>query len=382
MKKIKLDQQQKLIKASLDDLASKLHKQKKPSFLNFFKKNPYQENLKSIYIFGDVGRGKSMLMQEFYQKAKVEKFYSHFNEFMEMIHLNLKDIRQENKYYKDELIEATKRIVKNNKLICFDEFGVSDVADAMLLSRIFNYIFSQKIIVVFTSNFAPKKLYPNGLQRQRFLEFVDLILLKNCQILNLDSTTDYRKKYSTSHDIRFFKIEQKELFYNIIDNLKQQQNFQKKTLKVWGRKINIQKTFNANKTIIKKYFLNISQQQTNKISKKSQIKIAVFDFHEIVNNDFSASDFRVISKEFDLIFLLNLEQLKMEDINEAKRFVLFIDEIYEKKVALLILSNINITNIFDKYYHNCLNSRIYLRAKSRINEIKSDTYFFASKILE
>lgn len=376
MKNIKLDEKQKEIKARLDSLSKQIVQEKK-SIFSFFKKESPTE--KSLYIFGDVGRGKSMLMKGFYNSISVSKRYFHFNEFMENIHLNLKEIRDEQKYYPDELIEATKRLISQYKVICFDEFQVNDIADAMLLSRIFNYIFSQNIIVIFTSNFAPHNLYPDGLQRQKFLEFVDLVLLKNSHILNLDSEVDYRKKYSWANETRFFLSAEKDAFFSIIDNLKEEQSFKTKTIKVWGRKILIKKTLDIAFDNIKKTFLpTLNSQDTDKCKKK--IKIAIFDCSEIINSNLAASDFRAIANEFDLIFLINLSKFSADDVNEARRFVLFIDEIYEKKLALLTLSTVNIADIFDKYYLQKANSRIFLRSRSRISEIKSDSYFLASKI--
>ncbi|MBL6665160.1 MAG: cell division protein ZapE [Rickettsiales bacterium] len=380
MKKIKLDAQQQEIKTKLDELGKLIASKKEKRFSFFKKEGPTP---KSLYIFGDVGRGKSMLVKEFYSSVKCKKIYFHFNDFMENIHLNLKDIRSEKKYYSDELIEAVKRLVGDYKLLCFDEFHVSDIADAMLLSRIFHYIFSQKIITIFTSNFAPQLLYPDGLQREKFLEFVDLVLLKNCDILNLDSNIDYRKKYSLANETRFFLKEEKELFYTLIDDLKEQKELKAKNLKLWGRKITITKTFEADFKKVKDLFVSASKlenlNKNNKIFKK-KIKIALFNFDEITNSNFASSDFRAIANEFDLIFLINLTKFGDCDINEAKRFVLFIDEIYEKKLAFLILSKVELKDIFDKYYTQSKNSRIFLRARSRINEIKSDAYFIASKI--
>lgn len=373
MKKIKLDKKQSVIKEKLDNLSICVETDQKSKF-SFFKKTKIHP--KSLYIFGDVGRGKSMLMKGFYNSVDCKKTYFHFNDFMENIHINLKDIRLEKNQYKDELAEATKRLVLNYEVLCLDEMQVNDIADAMLLSRIFEYIFSQKIIVIFTSNFAPHNLYPNGLQREKFIEFVELILLKNCEVLNLDSEIDYRKEFPLSNETRFFQQDEKESFYKLIDVLKEDKELKNKNLKVWGRKVVINRTFETDFRNIHKCFIPSSDIKIP--SKKS--KIALLDFEEIINSNLAASDFRVMASEFDLIFLINLSKFSPNDINEARRFVLFIDEIYEKKLALLVLSKVNIENIFDKYYLENANSRIFLRSRSRISEIKSDSYFLASKI--
>ena len=268
----------------------------------------YKNNKTSFYIYGDVGRGKTMIMKGFFEAVKCEKSYFHFNSFMQQIHQNLRDIRNEPKKYKDELIEATKRIIKKTKIICFDEFQVSDIADAMLLSRIFTYVFSQNISVIFTSNFEPHLLYQDGLQREKFLEFVNKVLEKNCEILNLNSQIDYRGSFKKSENKRYF-IEQNDEaeFQEIIKNITKNNSPFTTKLKVWGRVLEIENSFE----ILQKNFLeqinftkNNSKFAPNKVEDK--IKLAIFDFDWLIKNKNSASDFRAIAKEFDLIFLSKL----------------------------------------------------------------------------
>ena len=153
-KKIILDSAQIKLQQKLQDLALNLENKEQTSFLsNLF---VAQKQLRGIYIYGSVGCGKTTLMQEFYDSlAKTSKIYFHFNSFMRSIHEALRNIRCEEKKYKDELIEAVKRVVGDKKVLCFDEFQVLDIADAMLLGRIFSYLFLQRVIVIFTSNSAP-----------------------------------------------------------------------------------------------------------------------------------------------------------------------------------------------------------------------------------
>lgn len=337
-------------------------------------------NYKSFYIYGDVGRGKTMLMKSFYNNLECEKSYFHFNNFMQQIHQNLRDIRKESKKYKDELIEATKRIIKKTKIICFDEFQVSDIADAMLLSRIFTYVFSQNISVIFTSNFEPHLLYQDGLQREKFLEFVDNILLKNCEILNLNSKIDYRQNFKKSDNKRYFlaKNDEPEFLEKIQNITKNNNNFTTK-LKVWGRVLEIENSFEISQKQILQY-LDFDKNVSNNL--KEKIKLAIFDFDWLIKNKNSASDFRAIAKEFDLIFLSKVFSFSKFDFNEAKRFVFFIDEIYENKTAIFILAENKIENIFDEYYLKKSTAKIFTRSLSRINEIKSDDYFIKSKIFK
>jgi cell division protein ZapE len=348
--KITLDSQQILVQKRLQKLAENLENN---TSTNFFKKISSAKNQqKSLYIYGDVGRGKSMLMKNFFDSiAKTSKIYFHFNSFMRLIHEALRDIRNEKNSVKDELFEAIKRVVKKNQLLCFDEFQVTDIADAMLLGRIFSYLFSEGVVVVFTSNSAPLQLYKNGLQREVFLEFVNKVLLKNCEILYLNSETDYRARYRHNLTQRYFiqsKKSEKEV-EEIIENLTLEKDFESKKITVWGREIEIKKTYD---------------------------KIAVFDFAELCKVAFAASDYQAICQNFDLIFLLKIPQLTPEDVNEARRFTLLIDEIYENKVAMIILAATKPAEI----YKSGIGAESFKRTVSRLTEIESDFYWQNSKV--
>ncbi len=350
MKKIILDPEQIILQKKLQQLAIKLEQRQET---NFFKKIFSAKNqIRSLYIYSDVGRGKSMLMHEFFTSLKkTAKVYFHFNAFMRLIHEALRDIRLAEKKYQDELITAVQKVVQENRLICFDEFQVTDIADAMLLARIFSYLFSQDVVVVFTSNSKPIELYKNGLQRQVFLEFVENILLTNCEVLHLNGSVDYRQQFAKNLTRRYFISNKKnrQIVAEIIAKITKSQNLKAKKLKVWGREVKIKKTFE---------------------------KIAVIGFNDLCKTDLAAADYQTICKTFDLIFLLGLPKLKYEDVNEARRFVLFIDELYENKVALIITAKTKISEI----YQNGIGSEAFKRTASRLNEIKSDSYWRDSKI--
>jgi cell division protein ZapE len=339
---MKLDSQQILVKNELDKLASSLEEQVSKGILKKII-SPKHNSLKSLYIHGGVGRGKTMLMKNFFDSLKkTPKIYIHFNSFMRAIHEALRDIRNEKKKYKDELIEAVRRVVKDKKLICFDEFQVTDIADAMLLARIFSFLFSHRVVAVFTSNIEPLKLYKNGLQREVFLEFVKNILLKNCLTLHLNSSTDYRAKLRKGLVKRYFISNKKnrEEVKNIITDLTEGKKPKATKIKVWGREIKIKKTFG---------------------------KIAVTSFEELCCQTFAAADYQEICKNFDLIFLLKLPVLTAENVNEMRRFMLFIDEVYEKKVALIVLARASIDKL--------CSAEVFKRTASRLKEIGSDGYW-------
>lgn len=347
---MKLDSNQIKIKSELKILAQKIRKKSQNNFWQkIFKKD---EKILSYYIYGKVGRGKTMLMRRFFNSLpKVKKSYFHFNIFMNLVHENLRDIRNEKLKVKDELIEAINRVIKNEKLICFDEFQVTDIADAMLLARIFSYVFAQNIIVVFTSNSHPKDLYKNGLQRELFLEFINNILLNNVKIFCLDSDIDYRKKLSDNLEKKYFLNNKKDCreIRNIVKNFIEKEPLRAIKMKVWGRNLEI---------------------------KHANSRIAIFNSKKLIFANYSSADYRAICQKFSLIFLLNLPQFKAEDVNEIRRFTLLIDEIYENKTALILQTQVAINKIYD----HTKNINYTERTISRLQEIKSQIYWGESKI--
>lgn len=361
-KTIILDENQKIVANILDNFANILEKKYLNSKIkNIFNKisakilpKKTNQELLAVYIYGDVGRGKSMLMKSFFNKVKVAnnlKHSVHFNSFMNEIHQALKKIRSDSLKTKDELKTATNQILKNYQILCFDEFQVVDIADAMLLSRIFKIIFEKKIALIITSNCHPLQLYKNGLQRELFIDFVNKILLKNCQIVNLDSQIDYREKYIENLEQRYIiksNIANK-TFNNIINHTVNIDHLEPLDIKVWGRKVTIHKTYQD---------------------------IAIIDFSSFLKEALSANDYKAICKKFSLIFIKNLPKLTKEDPNEARRLILFIDEAYENKLALIILAECEIEEI---YLHG-IGIEAFKRTISRLKEIKSDFYWHNSKI--
>lgn len=352
-KTINLDEKQNKVALKLKNLADFLQNEKNSGIIaNIF--NTKKSAPKSLYIYSKPGRGKTMLVKNFYESLKnKDKTYFHFNVFMKKIHETLAAIRKEPTKYKDDLIEAVKRIITDKKLLCLDEFQVLDIADAMILGRIFTYFFKENILVVLTSNSAPRELYKNGLQRELFLEFVDNILLKKCEVIYLDSQTDYRAIYRKNLHKRYFVSNQKnrDEVKDMIETLTKSQKLEPRNIKVWGRDVKIKNTFE---------------------------NIAVINFDEICRTALSAADYNGICKTFDLIFLLKLPILTKEDKNEMRRFMLFIDEVYENNTALIILAKSKIENIYaDKELDNSFD-----RAISRLKEIKSDEYYNNSKFIK
>lgn len=318
------------------------------------KSSEIANNCNGLYIVGKPGRGKTMLMRKFYEEIKNRgKIYFHFNSFMLEIHQNLHKLRSEKNKCKDELIEVIKRIVKNKKILCFDEFQVNDIADAMILERIFLYLFNNNIFVIMTSNNEPSELYKNGLQRELFVKFINNIFLKNIAVVSMEGSKDYRLQYSSNIHKRYFINNRFNRVYikSVIDHFIPQGSLLKKEIIVWGRSL-----------VVNKCYKNI----------------AIFDFEELFKNNLSAADYKEICKKFDLVFIFKIPIFKKEDKNEAIRFMNFIDEVYEAKVALMILADKKI----DCLYENENDKILYSRVLSRLKEIKTDFYWNNSKFIK
>src|SRR5690606_30462217 len=166
-----------------------------------------REAPKGLYIWGDVGRGKTMLMDLFFETVPVAaKRRVHFHEFMNEVHEAIAKFRAANtgtKGARDPIPAVARPITRAVRLLCFDEFFVSDITDAMLLKRLFEILFAEGVVVVATSNIPPEKLYWNGLNRQLFTPFIDL-LKTHAEVFNLDADTDYRREKPDTQDIYAF----------------------------------------------------------------------------------------------------------------------------------------------------------------------------------
>ncbi|MFT6332531.1 MAG: cell division protein ZapE [Lentimonas sp.] len=326
-----------LLKANLEELLSK-----NTILLKIKRIFGKTQTIKSLYIYGKVGRGKSMLMKNFFDEIPPEKrIYFHFNEFMQIIHQELFIARKEGAH-QNPIARAVKKVIGKAEILCFDEMQVEDVADAMILRTVFSYFVKNNIALVLTSNCHPLELYENGLQRNLFLKFVNETLLENFEVLNLDGETDYRSNLPKIKQHYFYPINEKnrQEILGIFQNAMGGNKPQPKEIETLGRKI---------------------------LVKESYQNIALFDFKDLCESDFGVADFGAITKEFSLIFLINLPILKPEDRNEAKRLIWFIDEAYERNVNVVVLAQDKPENIYIKG----TGFKAFKRTASRLNSLGS-----------
>jgi cell division protein ZapE len=266
-----------------------------------------------LYIFGRAGRGKSMLMDLFFDSADVaSKRRVHFHEFMIEVHDTIHAWRQSLDKPKDEvdpLPQIARAIAGKSALLCFDEFQVTNITDAMMLGRLFEGFFDAGVVVVATSNFAPDNLYMNGLQRNRFLPFIDLIK-ERLNILELSSPTDYRQARLSRMQVYHTPLGDgsDHALDLAFANLTEGARIEEESLSVKGREIAVVKSARG---------------------------VAYFDFEELCQRPLGAEDYIAVGDHFHTIILGGIPRMSKDMRNEAKRFMNLIDVLYEKKVNLV-----------------------------------------------
>jgi cell division protein ZapE len=284
---------------------------KKYFFLRFFKK---KSKILGFYLSGDVGVGKTMLLNFFYSSLSIPKQRLHFNQFMINFHdftHNREEIDKGN-----SIASFVNKMKKECELIYFDEFQVTNIVDAMILGRLFETMFNENIKIILTSNTKIKDLYKDGLQREQFLPFIS-IMENLCIEKELIIEEDYRK--SNLLDRFFFPL-------NEDTNFKVNQIFRKITK---DKKANIKELKIKGRTFkIKKYFE----------------KIARFNFDELCDQNIGAEDYIKIAKECKFIVIENIPAFSENNRNKQQRFITLVDIFYEEKIPLMTTSDSKLEN--------------------------------------
>ena len=307
---------------------------------SFLKKIFSKKNLKpGFYLQGDVGVGKTMILNFFYESLKSKKKRLHFNEFMISFH----DFVFQNKKDKKENVidQFVSKIKKKYELIYLDEFQVTNIVDAMILGNLFKKIFAENIKVLFSSNVKINNLYKDGLQRDQFLPFIKIIKDK-CYQEKLSIDEDYRKSQSNK-DKRFFYP------LNETTNFKVNKFYRQKTKNIENKeKILIIK---GRKFIIENYFNGLSR----------------FDFKDLCAKNIGAEDYIKIAETCNFLIIENIPNFNNDNSNQQQRFITLIDILYEKNVPLLISSKSKLNSI-----SSSMSLRdVFKRTISRLHELTS-----------
>ena len=290
---------------------------------SFFKKIfSTKDNNIGFYLQGDVGVGKTMILNFFYENFNFSKQRLHFNEFMISFH----DFVFKNKGINHENIidKFVNKLSKKYQLIYFDEFQVTNIADAMILGNLFKKIFDKNIKILFSSNVKINDLYKDGLQRDQFLPFIKIIKNK-CYQKNLIIEEDYRKSQNKRNERFFYPLNEKtnfkvnKYFRKITKNL----TLKEKVLTIKGRKF-----------IIKNYFDGIAR----------------FNFKDLCAKNIGAEDYIKIAEKCDLIIIENIPNFNNVNSNQQQRFITLIDIIYEKSIPLMITSQSKLDSLSSSDY--------------------------------
>ncbi len=260
-----------------------------------------------LYIFGKVGRGKSMLMDMFFDCAALaKKRRVHFYGFMQEIHARIHARRDEQG---DPIGPVARAVAEDATLLCFDEFQVTDIADAMILGRLFAALFAAGVVVVATSNRAPDELYKDGLQRERFLPFIAL-LKERLDVLELEGSRDFRLArfvgrqvyFTPANDSAYRALER--AFADLTDN----SSARKATLAVQGRTLTVPRAAKG---------------------------VAWFGFDELFRAPLGPADYLALCRNFRSFVVEGIPRMGPDERNEAKRFNIFIDTLYEARGKLV-----------------------------------------------
>lgn len=295
-----------------------------------------------LYIYGGVGRGKTMLMDLFYDHVPVsKKIRLHFHAFMQDIHIRIQKKREILKDKNLALEEVASDFSSEYALLCLDEFIVTDIVDAMILSKLFTCLFEKGLVLVATSNTPPKDLYKDGMQRESFMPFIDLLLQK-IEPYHLDSPTDYRR-LDLEKDRLFLTPNSLENNKRLIHYLSIGKKQEKRSLTVRGRTLMITQSYGT---------------------------AALFEASDILSETYGSLDLIELTKHYSEIGILNITPFIKEERNRVKRFMTLIDIFYDRHVILRLSLSTNIENLYPEGHHRAE----FERTLSRLHEMEDKDY--------
>ena len=315
---------------------------------NNFKKAIFKPALpQGVYLWGGVGRGKSFLMDCFYAASPLEKkIRIHFHEFMREVHRELHELSG----LSDPLDELAKRISNRYRLICFDEFHINDIADAMILYRLLSALFEDRVQFVMTSNYRPDQLYPNGLHRDRLIPAIKL-LEEKLEILNVDAGSDYRR-------VQMAQVEAYLTPVNAETQVRLGQMFQ---------------TLIGNQKEKRMPVLNIESRELRPLHMADGV--VWFDFQTLCCGPRSQNDYLEIANLFHTVILSGVPYMPPRMTNEARRFIWLIDVLYDHKIKLIISAEVPAP---DLYTEGQITAE-FSRTVSRLIEMQSRDYLDAPR---
>jgi len=319
-KSIIFDAGQAFVAQYFDNLLIKFGKFQTENFISkIFIKNNTKE-IKGLYLYGGVGRGKSMMMDLFFHQVQIkEKRRLHFHDFMKEVHQRILEKRKIEKN-KDTVLLVGQDLAKKAKLLCFDEMEVKDIADAMILSRLFEVMFAQGTILVTTSNQPPDGLYKDGLHRDRILPFIENLKLKT-DVVEIPEGEDWRKRSLSGQKYWLNPVNKKnrEKINEIFKTLSRGFEIISENVEVSGRKINIPEVAAG---------------------------VARISFDDLCNKPLAAADYIEIAIRYKGVIIDDIPNLNDNLRNETRRFIWLVDALYDKNCFLIANANADFSDIY------------------------------------
>ena len=295
---------------------------------------------RGVYMYGGVGRGKSFLMDCFYQSVPLKrKTRLHFHEFMREVHRELHELRGT----ANPLDELGRRIARRFRLICFDEFHIADVTDAMILHRLLESLFANRVSIVTTSNFHPDGLYPNGLHRDRILPAIEL-LKQHLQVLDVDAGTDYRQ----------LALAQVKVYITPLDA---------------GAGLQMRSAFEQLAEVADEDpVLRIEQRELR--ARRRAGGVVWFDFAQLCGGPRSQNDYLELASRFHTVLLSDVPAMSPRLASEARRFTWLVDVLYDRRVKLILSAEV----LPDMLYTEGPLCHEFPRTASRLQEMQTAAY--------
>lgn len=307
--------------------------------------------LQGLYIWGAVGRGKTMLMDLFFDETRVQhKQRLHFQAFMADVHARIFAIRQQMKKGlvkgDDPIAPVAEAIAEEYWLICLDEFTVTDIADAMILGRLFTQLFQRGGVVVTTSNVEPDELYKDGLNRALFLPFIDL-LAEKMQILHLSARTDFRLEKLKGEPVYHMPADAK-------------------------AHAALTRAFAALTGVAEAPSMTLDVLGHSLVVPQAKAHVGRFDFKDLCHASLGPRDFLAIAQNFHTVLVDGIPIIRSEEADVAKRFILLIDALYDQHVKLIVSAEAEP----DELYQGTSGREAFefARTASRLMEMRSATY--------
>ncbi|PIQ43513.1 MAG: cell division protein ZapE [Gammaproteobacteria bacterium CG11_big_fil_rev_8_21_14_0_20_46_22] len=320
--------------AELDKLLEALNTAPKKSWWSMAKASP----VKGLYLWGNVGTGKTYVMDAFFGALTLPKLRLHFHRFMKRVHDELKTLQGES----NPVEKLAKRMAKEFQVLCFDEFVVTNIVDAMLLGHLMQALFAQGLVLVATSNIPPDDLYKGGLQREQFLPAIDQIKTY-CAILEVDSGKDYRLQKSDVTDV----------FLAPINEANETRFLQ--YLNAYGVT-----PAQGSITLVGRSLATLGQSSS----------ALYLEFKTLCESDRSQLDYIAITEQFEAVFVRGLHAIDKEKHNYISRWISFIDVLYDAHVKLVCLSDVALSAIYSEGEY----AKAYERTQSRLYEMQSEGY--------